>query len=78
MAFSPADKQRIEDLTGRIPLLLNPFLMHSGKPLESLEPLIWNDEVLASVGRDIFDFAMSQRSKLEHEVYVCFSVGVFR
>lgn len=64
MAFSAADKQRVEDLTGCIPLLLHPFLMHSGKSFQSLEPLIWDDEALASVGRDIIDFARKQRSNL--------------
>jgi len=68
-AFSDADKQRIEDLTGCIPLLLNPFLEHHDKPLKSLEPQIWNDDVLASVGRETIDFANAQR--LEHRTYVC-------
>lgn len=68
-AFSDAEKQRIEDLTGCIPLLLNPFLAHHDKPLKSLEPQIWNDDALASVGRETIDFANAQKS--EHRTYVC-------
>jgi hypothetical protein len=65
-AFSDADKQRVEDLTGCIPLLLNPFVTHLGKPPEILEPLIWQDEILASVGRETIDFANAKKYELGH------------
>jgi hypothetical protein len=41
--FTVLEKQKIEDLTGCIPLLLGPFLGHSGKSLADLEPEIWHD-----------------------------------
>jgi len=59
-AFSDDDKLRVEDLTGCIPLLLEPFLGNSGKNLEALEPGVWNVEVLASVVRTTFDFGEEQ------------------
>jgi hypothetical protein len=75
--FYTADKHRIEDLTGCIPLLLKPFLMHSGKSLQSLEPLIWEDKLLASVRMDTIDFALKKRFGLEQTTYVCFPVRMF-
>ena len=57
-----------EDLTGCIPLLLNPFLEHHEKPLKSLEPQIWDEDVLASVGKETNDFANTQKLQL---TYVC-------
>lgn len=58
--FSERDRQRIEDLTGFIPLLLHPFSGHPGKSLESLEPEIWDNEVLASVVNTTIDFGVKQ------------------
>ena len=69
-AFSHADKARVEDLTGCIPLLLNPFVMHSTKTLESLEPQIWNDKVLVSVRREVLDFAKAKKVELTQMAYV--------
>jgi hypothetical protein len=61
-AFSQTEKQRIEDLTGCIPLLLTPFLKRDkhDKSLESLEPGIWNEDVFASVVRTAFDFGVAK------------------
>jgi len=69
-AFSNEEKQRVEDLTGRIPLLLNPFVMHHEKTLEFLEPQIWRDEALESVRREIIDFASTKKSELDDRTYV--------
>jgi hypothetical protein len=55
------DKQRIEDLTGCIPLLLTPFISKAGKDLNQLEPAIWEDSLLASVRDDVLAFATGQR-----------------
>ena len=57
-AFSELERQRIEDLTGCIPLLLAPFLGNRDKSLEFLEPRIWDEEVLASVATTAFDFGV--------------------
>ena len=69
-AFHNADKQRVEDLTGCNPLLLNPFVMHREKTLEFLEPQIWRDEALESVRREIIDFASAKKSELDDRTYV--------
>jgi hypothetical protein len=59
-AFSDDDKLRVEDLTGCIPLLLEPFLGHSGMNLDALEPGVWNKDVLASVVKTTYDFGVGQ------------------
>jgi len=59
-AYSETDKQRVEDLTGCIPLLLEPFLGNPGKSLESLEPEIWDNDVLSSVVATAFDFGVGK------------------
>jgi len=69
-AFSDEEKQRVEDLTGRIPLLLNPFVMYREKTLEFLEPQIWMDEALESVRRETIDFANTKNSELDDRTYV--------
>ena len=66
VAFSDADKQRVEDLTGSIPLLLKPFVMHRTKTLASLEPQIWSDEALESVRRQTIGFANAKKLELQH------------
>ena len=58
------DRQRIEDLTGCIPLLLRPFVSNAGKALNKLEPAIWDDDLLASVRINVLEFA---RDKLRVE-----------
>jgi len=59
-AFSDDDKLRVEDLTGCIPLLLEPFFGHSGMNLEALELGVWNAEALASEFKTTFDFGIKQ------------------
>ena len=59
-AFSETERQRIEDLTGCIPLLLQPFFGKKDKSLESLEPGIWDVDVLASVVKSAFDFGVEK------------------
>ncbi len=75
-AFSNAYKQRVEDLTGCIPLLLNPFVMHNEKTLESLEPQIWEHEVLRSVRNQTIDFAKAKKDQLQRTTYVRDSVAI--
>jgi hypothetical protein len=64
-AFSDDDKLRVEDLTGRIPLLLEPFLGNSGMNLDALEPGIWNEDVLDLVVKTTYDFGV-EKSKDHH------------
>lgn len=61
--FDEYSKKRVEDLTGRIPLLLVPFFGHAGKTLQSLEPDIWEDPVLDNVVNNVRDFASKKRSE---------------
>jgi hypothetical protein len=56
-AFSLSDKERVEDLTGCIPLLVSQFLGYSGQTLDSLEPKIWDNEILAPVATNTIDYA---------------------
>ncbi len=70
-AFSNVDKQRVEDLTGCIPLLLKPFVMHHEKALKTLEPQIWEDEILEFIHRQTIDFAMAKKRELQHHMCVC-------
>jgi hypothetical protein len=65
-AFSQADKQLVEDLTGGIPLLLGPFSGHPGKSLADLEPEIWDMEILACVEQTTYRFAIQ---KTKHELF---------
>jgi len=72
-AFSDEDKQRVEDLTGCIPLLLKPFVVEHEKTLESLEPGIWESEVLESVYKQTIDFAKAKKRELKYTAYVCYA-----
>ena len=77
-AFSLADKQRVEDLTGCIPLLLNPFVEHCHQTLESLEPEIWKHPRLASILMETIDFAKAKKSELaQTNTYVHLFCGLF-
>src|ERR1700722_3268325 len=67
--FSQMEKYKIEDLTGCIPLLLRPFLGHHGKTLSSLEPKIWNHELLESVVHQATQFGLAQLGKSKR--YIC-------
>ena len=59
--FSEDDKQRIEDLTGCIPLLLKPFLRHPGGSLMSLEPDVWEDGELKAIWENVYTAALAQK-----------------
>jgi hypothetical protein len=69
-AFSDEEKERVEDLTGRIPLLLKPFMKYHEETLKSLEPKIWMDEALRSVRWEIINFAKAKKSELNVRTYV--------
>ncbi|KIM41747.1 hypothetical protein M413DRAFT_27332 [Hebeloma cylindrosporum] len=75
--FTVADKQRIEDLTGCLPVLLETFVAHPGDPLAALEPGIWDEPPLSTVIYETMDFAQETlRSNLNNEWWVClFSPG---
>jgi hypothetical protein len=61
--FTDLEKKRIEDLTGCIPLLLGPFLGHSGKSLADLEPEIWHAPPLWDVTTRTNTFAEAMYQK---------------
>ena len=61
--FTVLEKQKIEDLTGCIPLLLGPFLGHSGKSLADLEPEIWHAQPLRDVTTRTDTFAEDMFAK---------------
>ncbi|KIM41718.1 hypothetical protein M413DRAFT_27310 [Hebeloma cylindrosporum] len=68
--FSVADKQRIEDLTGCLPLLLEPFVAHPGEPREALEPQIWDEPPLSTVVDETLDFAQRDlRSNFQNIIF---------
>ena len=82
-AFTLADKQRVEDLTGCIPLLLGPQpirgaplpntrILRVYQTLESLEPEIWKDPRLDSVLKGTIDFAKAKKSELAPYVWSFF------
>jgi hypothetical protein len=55
--FGGDDKARVEDLTGRIPLLLCPLVDFAGKPFHEIEQV-------ATVGENVRAFAAQ---KMENE-----------
>ncbi|KAI9443719.1 hypothetical protein F5148DRAFT_1255992 [Russula earlei] len=57
-----ADRYNVEDLTGRIPLLLRPFLTSDGKVFSAVEQTIWQDKDLVAVRRNIHKFANRMRT----------------
>lgn len=61
--FTAADKQRVEDLTGNIPLLLGPFLNDGASTLAKLEPGIWQHQTLASVTTHVREFAQNAKNE---------------
>lgn len=63
--LSESDKLLIEDLTGRIPLLLGPFLYHGAGLTNLLNHSIWEDDTLASVSRNVRDFADAKRCEAD-------------
>ena len=75
--FSVDDKLRVEDLTGCIPLLLEPFLQHPGTNLGALEPGVWKEEVLASVVKTTHDFAVKQSKDPYDKTYAHINIFTF-
>lgn len=56
------DRATIEDLTGRIPLLLRPFLDLGDKPFDDVTTLIRGNRELSIVGANIRRFSAMKRS----------------
>lgn len=56
-----ADKDRVEDLTGRIPLLLQPLLASKGLAFSKMEDTFWKETDLINVERNITGFADRMR-----------------
>ena len=54
------DKARVEDLTGRIPLLLRALLDFAKRPFKDIEEEIWQHKDLAAVGRHVRQFASAK------------------
>ena len=75
-AFSETERQRIEDLTGCIPLLLQPFFGKKDKSLESLEPGIWDVDVFASVVKSAFvlELRKARMNSLRRKLVVLYSL----
>ena len=61
--FTEVDRDRIEDLTGCIPLYLTPFATSGDKQLSNLEPDIWQVGQFADVQREVCKFADLQLTK---------------
>jgi hypothetical protein len=59
--FEDDDKARVEDLTGRIPLLLRPLLNFAKKPFHDIEREFWEHRDLATVGVNVRVFADDKR-----------------
>jgi hypothetical protein len=62
------DKARIEDLTGRIPLLLHPLLHFAKKPFHEIEQEFRMHHDLATVGKNVLEFA-AEKMKTEPQNY---------
>jgi hypothetical protein len=58
-----ADKMRVEDLTGCIPLLLRPFLKWGGRSFCEVENEIWNEPDILAVASNIEYFADKTKKK---------------
>ena len=61
--FEADDKAEVEDLTGRIPLLLRPLLQFSGKPFHEIEQGFLTHKHLVAVRENIVQFAAEKRAK---------------
>lgn len=61
--FEAGEKSRVEDLTGRIPLLLRPLLQFAGKPFNEIEQGFWRHDDLAAVRENIMKFSAEKRAK---------------
>jgi hypothetical protein len=61
--FSGDDKARVEDLTGRIPLLLRPLLQWGGQPFRDIEKSFWAHRDLVVVGENVQNFASTKKKE---------------
>lgn len=59
--FGAEDKARVEDLTGRIPLLLRPLLHFANKPFHEIEQEFWTHRDLFIVGKNVLEFAQEKQ-----------------
>jgi len=56
-----SDKDRVEDLTGCIPLLLRPLLEWKGEDFCKIEQQFWLHKDLIVVKENIYDFAVKMK-----------------
>jgi hypothetical protein len=61
--FGGDDKARVEDLTGRIPLLLRPLLDFAGKLFHGIEQEFWTHHDLATIRKNVREFAADIMAK---------------
>jgi hypothetical protein len=61
--FEANDKLKVEDLTGRIPLLLRPLLQFVAMPFHEIERKFWMHHDLAAVEENVLQFAAEKRAK---------------
>jgi hypothetical protein len=59
--FECGEKARVEDMTGRIPLLLRPLLKFKGKSFRDVESQFWSHPDLEFVGQAVQDYASGVR-----------------
>ena len=62
-----ADRMEVEELTGRIPLLLRPLLRFGSHNFRTVEDNFWMEPDLLAVGKNIRDFASRTKSKGDPE-----------
>lgn len=67
--FKADDKARVEDLTGRIPLLLCPLLDFAEKPFHEIEREFWTHPDLVIVGKNVSEFAAEKKKNERAENY---------
>ena len=58
------DKAKVEDLTGRIPLLLRPLLHFAEKPFDEIKTEFWTHDDLVAVEDNVSEFS-AQKAKNE-------------
>ena len=58
-----SDKDRVEDLTGCIPLLLRPLLEWKDQDFCKIEQKFWHHKDLIVVKQNIYEFAESKKSE---------------
>jgi len=61
--FDEGDKDRVEDLTGRIPLFLRPLLQLKRVPFRETEKEFWGHKDLSDVALRVQDFANNLKRK---------------